>query len=138
MPSVSERLVWIDCEMTGRSLQTDALVEVAAVVTDAELTLLGEGVDVVIRPPDAALAQMVALSVGHMNLAVGRMAAFGAMFAGLGYDRLGLPMPVGLLLCLTAGAAIGAVVAIPLPFIGPILGALVGGGIGYVSATRRG
>lgn len=56
-----------------------------------------------------ALAQMVALSVGHMNLAVGRMAAFGAMFAGLGYDRLGLPMPAGLLLCLAAGAAIGAV-----------------------------
>ncbi|WP_043677617.1 ABC transporter permease [Streptomyces xylophagus] len=56
-----------------------------------------------------ALAQMVALSVGHMNLAVGRMAAFGALFAGLGYDRLGLPMQVGLLLCLFAGAAIGAV-----------------------------
>ncbi|WP_406130073.1 ABC transporter permease [Streptomyces sp. NBC_00989] len=56
-----------------------------------------------------ALAQMVALSVGHMNLAVGRMAAFGAMFAGLSYDRLGLPMQVGLLLCLAAGAAIGAV-----------------------------
>ncbi|MEU9381991.1 ABC transporter permease [Streptomyces sp. NPDC048279] len=56
-----------------------------------------------------ALAQMVALSVGHMNLAVGRMAAFGAMFAGLGYDRLHLPMQAGLLLCLVAGAAIGAV-----------------------------
>ena len=56
-----------------------------------------------------ALAQMVALSVGHMNLAVGRMAAFGAMFAGLGYDRLGVPMQVGLLMCLGAGAAIGAV-----------------------------
>ncbi|AGP59736.1 hypothetical protein M271_41795 [Streptomyces rapamycinicus NRRL 5491] len=55
-----------------------------------------------------ALAQMVALSVGHMNLAVGRMAAFGALFAGLGYDRLGLPLPLGLLLCLCAGAAIGA------------------------------
>ncbi|MFK0150782.1 ABC transporter permease [Streptomyces sp. NPDC090499] len=56
-----------------------------------------------------ALAQTVALSVGHMNLAVGRMAAFGAMFAGLGYDRLQLPMQLGLLLCLAAGAAIGAV-----------------------------
>ncbi|MET8827870.1 ABC transporter permease [Streptomyces sp. NPDC004610] len=55
-----------------------------------------------------ALAQLVALSVGHMNLAVGRMAAFGALFAGLGYDRLGVPMPVGLLMCLAAGAAIGA------------------------------
>ncbi|MFD4945195.1 ABC transporter permease [Streptomyces sp. NPDC058409] len=55
-----------------------------------------------------ALAQMVVLSVGHMNLAVGRMAAFGALFAGFGYDRLGLPLPLGLLLCLFAGAAIGA------------------------------
>lgn len=55
-----------------------------------------------------ALAQMVVLSVGHMNLAVGRMAAFGALFAGLTYDRLGLPLPLGLLLCLCAGAAIGA------------------------------
>ncbi|MBK3562414.1 ABC transporter permease [Streptomyces sp. MBT62] len=55
-----------------------------------------------------ALAQMVALSVGHMNLAVGRMAAFGALFAGLGYDRLGVPMQVGLLMCLAAGAAVGA------------------------------
>jgi oligoribonuclease len=55
----NDRMVWIDCEMTGLSLQTDALVEVAAVVTDAELTVLGDGVDVVIRPPDAALAQMV-------------------------------------------------------------------------------
>lgn len=55
-----------------------------------------------------ALAQMVVLSVGHMNLAVGRMAAFGALFAGFGYDRLGLPLPLGLLLCLAAGAAIGA------------------------------
>lgn len=56
-----------------------------------------------------ALAQLVALSVGHMNLAVGRMAAFGAMFAGLGYDKLHLPMQLGLLLCLAAGAVIGAV-----------------------------
>ncbi|MFE0375588.1 ABC transporter permease [Streptomyces inhibens] len=55
-----------------------------------------------------ALAQMVVLSVGHMNLAVGRMAALGALFAGFGYDRLGLPLPLGLVLCLFAGAAIGA------------------------------
>ena len=54
----TDRIVWIDCEMTGLSLRDDALVEVAALVTDYELTVLGEGVDVVIRPPDAALAQM--------------------------------------------------------------------------------
>jgi oligoribonuclease len=55
---MNDRLVWIDCEMTGLSLQSDALVEIAALVTDSELTVLGDGVDVVIRPPDAALEQM--------------------------------------------------------------------------------
>lgn len=54
----TDRIVWIDCEMTGLSLEHDALVEVAALVTDFELTVLGEGVDVVIRPPDEALEQM--------------------------------------------------------------------------------
>lgn len=53
-----DRIVWIDCEMTGLSLADDALIEVAALVTDYELNQLGDGVDVVIRPPDAALAQM--------------------------------------------------------------------------------
>lgn len=56
--SPNDRIVWIDCEMTGLDLLHDALVEVAALVTDSELTVLGEGVDVVIRPPEAALAQM--------------------------------------------------------------------------------
>ena len=56
--SVNDRIVWIDCEMTGLSLEADALIEVAALVTDFELNQLGDGVDVVIRPPDAALAQM--------------------------------------------------------------------------------
>jgi oligoribonuclease len=54
----NDRLVWIDCEMTGLDLTTDALVEVAVLVTDADLQVLGDGVDLVIRPPNAALAQM--------------------------------------------------------------------------------
>ena len=59
MPSASaDRIVWIDCEMTGLDLGADALVEVAALVTDSELNVLGEGVDVVIRPPQEALDQM--------------------------------------------------------------------------------
>ena len=56
---MSERLVWIDCEMTGLDLGADALIEVAALVTDFDLQVLGEGVDVVIRPPQAALDQMI-------------------------------------------------------------------------------
>nr|WP_255596163.1 oligoribonuclease [Cellulomonas sp. C5510] len=54
----ADRIVWIDCEMTGLDSVSDALVEVAAVVTDSELNVLGEGVDVVIAPPPEALAQM--------------------------------------------------------------------------------
>ena len=58
MTERNDRMVWIDCEMTGLSLDHDALVEVAALVTDPELNVLGEGIDVVIRPPDEALEQM--------------------------------------------------------------------------------
>ena len=56
--NANERIVWIDCEMTGLDLGADALVEVAAVVTDSELNVLGEGVDVLVRPPAEALEQM--------------------------------------------------------------------------------
>lgn len=55
---MSEHLVWIDCEMTGLDLKADALVEVAALVTDGDLNVLGDGVQVVIKPPAEALAQM--------------------------------------------------------------------------------
>jgi oligoribonuclease len=56
---VSERLVWIDCEMTGLDLGADALIEVAALVTDFDLNVLGEGVDLIIKPPAEALDQMI-------------------------------------------------------------------------------
>jgi oligoribonuclease len=55
---VNDRLVWIDCEMTGLDIERDALVEIACLVTDAELNLLDEGVDVIIKPPAEALAGM--------------------------------------------------------------------------------
>lgn len=44
--------------MTGLNLSQDALIEVAVIVTDAELNALGPGLDVVIKPSDSALAQM--------------------------------------------------------------------------------
>ena len=55
---VNDRVVWIDCEMTGLDLRTDALVEVAALVTDFDLTVLGDGIEVVIKPPEEAVEQM--------------------------------------------------------------------------------
>jgi oligoribonuclease len=59
MTERNDRMVWIDCEMTGLDLGRDALVEVAALVTDSELNVLGEGVDVVIKPPQDTLDQML-------------------------------------------------------------------------------
>ncbi len=55
---MNNRLVWIDCEMTGLDLGADALIEVAALVTDFDLNVCGEGIDLVVRPPAEALAQM--------------------------------------------------------------------------------
>jgi oligoribonuclease len=56
---VTDRLVWIDCEMTGLDLHRDALIEVAALVTDADLNLLDDGVDVIIHTHDDVLDTMV-------------------------------------------------------------------------------
>jgi oligoribonuclease len=55
---MNERLVWIDCEMTGLDLERDALIEIACLVTDGELNILDEGVDVIIKPPPESLDQM--------------------------------------------------------------------------------
>ncbi len=56
---VSDKLVvWMDCEMTGLDLVTDKLIEVAALVTDSDLNVLGDGVDIVIHADDEALASM--------------------------------------------------------------------------------
>lgn len=53
--------MWIDCEMTGLDLSKDKLIEIAALVTDSELNILGEGVDIVIHADDDALANMPAV-----------------------------------------------------------------------------
>ncbi|MCZ7420597.1 oligoribonuclease [Verrucosispora sp. WMMA2121] len=55
---MADLLVWIDCEMTGLDLGGDKLIEVAALVTDPDLNVLGDGVDVVIHTDDAALDAM--------------------------------------------------------------------------------
>src|SRR5215467_7546876 len=55
---MTDRLVWIDCEMTGLDLTRDALIEIACLVTDGELNVVDDGVDLVIKPPAEALDQM--------------------------------------------------------------------------------
>src|SRR6187549_2706191 len=58
MASNPDRLVWIDCEMTGLDLGTDELVEVAVVVTDYDLKPVDPGFTIVIKPDQSALDNM--------------------------------------------------------------------------------
>lgn len=58
MAANADRIVWIDCEMTGLDLKKDALIEVAVVITDGQLNELDAGIDLVIKPEPEALEQM--------------------------------------------------------------------------------
>ncbi|KQB84959.1 oligoribonuclease [Corynebacterium oculi] len=57
-PAKDDRLVWIDLEMTGLDPRQHVIVEVAALVTDANLTILGEGLDLVVRATEEELSRM--------------------------------------------------------------------------------
>jgi oligoribonuclease len=70
---MTDRLVWIDCEMTGLDLTKDALVEIACIVTDGELNAIDAGVDVLIKPPPEALDGMAEV-VRTMHTASGLLA----------------------------------------------------------------
>jgi oligoribonuclease len=56
--SADDRLVWIDCEMTGLDLQIDELVEVAVVITDYDLVPVDPGFNIVIKPDQTAWDHM--------------------------------------------------------------------------------
>ena len=76
---MTDRLVWIDCEMTGLDLARDALIEIACIVTDGQLVPLDEGVDLVIKPPAEALVSMPEV-VRDMHTASGLL---GELAAGI-------------------------------------------------------
>ena len=67
---MTDRLVWIDCEMTGLDLARDALIEIACLVTDGDLEVLDDGIDLVIKPPAEALDHMLDV-VREMHTASG-------------------------------------------------------------------
>jgi oligoribonuclease len=70
---MTDQLVWIDCEMTGLDLASDALVEIACIVTDGELAAVDDGIDLVIKPPAEALESMPEI-VREMHTASGLLA----------------------------------------------------------------
>jgi oligoribonuclease len=55
---VDDRLVWIDLEMTGLDLQRHHIVEIAVLVTDANLDVLADGLDLVVHQPAEVLVEM--------------------------------------------------------------------------------
>ena len=58
MANEQPNLIWIDCEMTGLDLENDVLVEIAVLVTDSDLNVIGEGIDLVIAATPEQLAGM--------------------------------------------------------------------------------
>jgi oligoribonuclease len=103
---MTDRLVWIDCEMTGLDLARDALIEVAVVVTDADLVLLDDGLDLVINVADDVLDTMVPF-VRDMHASSGLTAAVRTSTITLGqaetrvldYVRAHVPEPKAAPLC---------------------------------------
>jgi oligoribonuclease len=97
MPS-HDRLVWIDCEMTGLDNSRDQLVEIAVIVTDAELNELDEGVNIIICPPDLSIlegmdpiVQEMHTSSGLLELIPGGVSLAEAEAQILGYVREHVP-----------------------------------------------
>jgi ribose transport system permease protein len=74
---------------------------------NTQLTLVPMQADISVYAV-VGLAQLAVLSMGHMNMAVGRMAAMGAFASGLVYDRLGAPMWVDLVVGMLVGGLLGA------------------------------
>jgi oligoribonuclease len=102
---MNDRLVWIDCEMTGLDIERDALIEIACLVTDGELNLLDDGVDVIIKPPAEALVSMPDIvremhtTSGLLDELAGGIALTEAQDIVLGYVRTHVAEPRRVPLC---------------------------------------
>jgi len=66
-----DRLVWIDCEMTGLDLGKDQLVEIAVIVTESDLTELDAGLNIIIRPADMSVLDSMDEVVREMHTTSG-------------------------------------------------------------------
>jgi oligoribonuclease len=102
---MNDRLVWIDCEMTGLDIERDALIEIACLVTDAELNLLDDGIDLIIKPPAEALVSMPEVvremhtKSGLLDELAGGIALAEAQELVLGYVRGHISEPRRVPLC---------------------------------------
>ncbi|MFH4977204.1 hypothetical protein AB6A40_003913 [Gnathostoma spinigerum] len=58
MASKSDRIIWVDCEMTGLDIRKHSIVEIACIVTEGDLKIVEEGPDIVIHQPESVLMNM--------------------------------------------------------------------------------
>jgi len=65
MGEEAHRMVWMDLEMTGLSVSTESIIEIATVVTDGDLNILAQGPNLAIRVPDALLEAMDEWNTTH-------------------------------------------------------------------------
>ena len=65
MGEEAHRMVWMDLEMTGLSVSTESIIEIATVVTDGELNILAQGPNLAIRVPEALLDAMDEWNTTH-------------------------------------------------------------------------
>jgi oligoribonuclease len=118
---VTDRLVWIDCEMTGLDLASDALVEIACIITDRDLNEADEGIDLIIKPPAEALDHMPELvramhtASGLLNELAGGMTLAEAQDQLLSYVRAHVREPRKAPLCGNSIATDRAFLARDLP-----------------------
>lgn len=73
MPNGNDLIVWVDCEMTGLSLEKDELIEIAVIVTDGQLNEMDQGLDLIIKPSQKSLDNMIEI-VKEMHTASGLLA----------------------------------------------------------------
>jgi oligoribonuclease len=59
LPNGNDLIVWVDCEMTGLSLEKDELIEIAVIITDGQLNEIDPGIDLIIKPSVKSLEQMI-------------------------------------------------------------------------------
>nr|XP_020504581.1 oligoribonuclease, mitochondrial isoform X1 [Labrus bergylta] len=56
--AMSQRIVWVDLEMTGLDIEKDQIIEMACIITDSELKIVAEGPNLIIKQPDTLLDGM--------------------------------------------------------------------------------
>ncbi|XP_054611214.1 small fragment nuclease [Dunckerocampus dactyliophorus] len=56
--TLSQKMVWVDLEMTGLDIEKDKIIEMACIITDCNLNILAEGPNLIIKQPDELLESM--------------------------------------------------------------------------------